>query len=182
MAVNASNRNGNKLVKAKGIPDEPEDLREQRRMELWGLIAIFACVVYMLSLQKSLGTVGIGVSFVTITLLGKIGAYVVPIGIILLAASLLLGRRHRVLEGLWKFFFIAAPATSCLVDILLHSKAVYLESRIIREVGWIGIHLSQFFRSAFGPVGSVWIIIALMVILLAGLTGFSVTNALNWIK
>ncbi len=173
---------GTKLVKARGIPDEPEDMREQRRMELWGLMVIFLCVVYMLSLQRSLGTVGVGIYFVVITLLGKIGAYVVPLGIILLAASFLLGRKHRILEGLWKFFFIAAPATSCFIDILLHGKPVYLQSKMVSEVGWIGIYLSSFFRSAFGPVGSAWIIVALMIILLAALTGFSVTNALELIK
>jgi len=177
MAIHSSRLNGRKPVKARGVPDEPEDVREQRRMELLGLMVIFALVIYMLSLQLSLGIVGVGIYFVTITVLGKIGAYVLPLGIVLLAASLMLGRRNRAMEGLWKFFLIAAPVTSCIIDILLHGETVYLESKVIRDVGWAGIILSRFFRAAFGPVGSVWIIIALMSIALLGLTGFSVAGA-----
>ena len=93
--------------------DEAAEHRRERKLELLGLLVIFAMVIYMLSLQASLGNVGIAVYFISITLLGKVGAYVIPLGLVMLAASFLLARKNKAVDGLWKFFFDFKKLQSC---------------------------------------------------------------------
>lgn len=162
--------------------DEAAESRRERRLELWGMLIIVSIVIYLLSLKSKLGIVGVAIYFVSITLLGKVGAYVIPLGLVLLAASLFLARKNKGIDGLWKFFLVGAPVTSCVVDILLHTKTVYIETMARMEVGLAGIYLSRFFRNAFGTVGSIWLIVALMFLLFLALTGFSVFGSIKWMR
>ena len=159
--------------------DEAAEARRERRLELWGMAVIVGIVIYLLSLKSKLGVVGVAIFFVSITLLGKVGAYVIPLGLVLLAASLFLARKNKGVDGLWKFFLVCAPFTSCIVDILLHTRTVYIESTAKMEVGLLGIYLSQFFRNAFGTVGSLWLIAALVFLLFFALTGYSIFGTIK---
>jgi len=162
--------------------DEAAEARRERRLELWGMAVIVGIVIFLLSLKSKLGIVGVAICFVTITLLGKVGAYVIPLGLVLLAASLFLARRNKSVDGLWKFFLILAPVTSCIVDILLHTRTVYLEASARMEVGLLGIYLSRFFRNAFGTVGSLWLIAALVFLLFFALTGISIFGTIKGMR
>lgn len=162
--------------------DEAAEARRERRLELWGMAVIVGIVIYLLSLKSKLGIVGVAIYYVSITLLGKVGAYVIPLGLVLLAASLFLARRNKNVDGLWKFFLILAPVTSCIVDILLHTRTVYLEASAKMEVGLLGIYLSRFFRNAFGTVGSLWLIAALVFLLFFALTGISIFGTIKGMR
>lgn len=162
--------------------DEVAEARRERRLELWGMAVIVGIVIYLLSIKSKLGVVGVAIYYVSITLLGKVGAYVIPLGLVLLAASLFLARKNKGVDGLWKFFLVLAPITSCIVDILLHTRTVYLEASAKMEVGLLGIYLSQFFRNAFGTVGSLWLIAALVFLLFFALTGISIFGTIKGMR